>query len=116
MAHAMCRGGARGGASTLVHASSGAVHGAAPRNLVPLREDHPLRAVPPFAYPRAKERVERMVHELAGRRPDVRVVRIRPTTTPDPRRSSSPAGCTSAFPTSTRRSSSPGSTTSWRHS
>lgn len=69
------------GASTIVHASSGAAYGSAPDNPVPIGEEHPLRAVPDFVYPRTKARAERMLDDLAPRHPGVRIVRIRPTTT-----------------------------------
>jgi UDP-glucose 4-epimerase len=68
------------GATTIVNASSATVYGAAPANPVPLREEHPLRAAPGFAYPRAKVAVERMLDELAAGRPGTRVVHVRPTT------------------------------------
>ena len=73
-----------GGASAIVHASSSVVYGAAPDNPVPIGEERPLRVEPPFAYPRAKVAVERLLDELAGRAPDTRVVRLRPTTTLGP--------------------------------
>jgi UDP-glucose 4-epimerase len=67
------------GASTIVHASSVAAYGSVPDNAMPLREEDPLRAQPPFDYPHIKVTLERMLDDLALRNPDVRVVRMRPT-------------------------------------
>jgi UDP-glucose 4-epimerase len=69
-----------GGAGTIVHASSGAVYGAAPDNPVPLTEEQPLRASTSFFYPRTKEIVEGMLDDLGARHPGVRIARLRPTT------------------------------------
>ena len=67
------------GVGTIVHASSGVVYGSAAGNPVPLREDHPLRPGT-FAYPRTKVAIESLLDDLEIAHPDVRVVRLRPTT------------------------------------
>ena len=74
----------RGGAGAIVHASSAAAYGCAPDNPVPLTEDSPLRPLPPFYYPQTKVAVERLLDELERRRPDLRVVRMRPVSTLGP--------------------------------
>lgn len=73
-----------GGARTIVHASSAAAYGCAPDNPVPLTEEHPLRALPPFYYPRTKVLVEGLLDDLERRHPGVRVVRMRPVGTLGP--------------------------------
>ena len=72
------------GAGTIVYASSASVYGSAPDNPVPLREEHPIRPPPTFAYPRTKAIVEGMLEEIGAHHPDVRIVRLRPTTTLGP--------------------------------
>ena len=67
------------GARTVVHASSAVVYGAAPGNPVPLRENHP-RVPGAFAYPRTKVAIEEVLDELEPAHPQVRIVRLRPST------------------------------------
>jgi nucleoside-diphosphate-sugar epimerase len=74
----------RAGARTIVHASSAAAYGSAPDNPVPLTEEHPLRALPPFYYPQTKRAVEEMLDQLERERPEVRIVRMRPVATLGP--------------------------------
>jgi nucleoside-diphosphate-sugar epimerase len=74
----------RAGVGTIVHASSAAAYGCAPDNPVPLTEESPLRPVPAFYYPQTKVRVERILDEIEGRHPDLRVVRMRPVGTVGP--------------------------------
>jgi UDP-glucose 4-epimerase len=74
----------RAGVGTIVHASSAAAYGCTAANPVPLTERHPLRPEPRFYYPQTKVAVERMLDELERRRPDLRVVRMRPVSTLGP--------------------------------
>ncbi len=68
----------RAGVGTIVHASSAAAYGCTADNPVPLTEQHPLRPEPAFYYPQTKVAVEQILDELEERRPDLRVVRMRP--------------------------------------
>jgi nucleoside-diphosphate-sugar epimerase len=68
----------RAGVQTIVHASSAAAYGCSSDNHVPFTEDSPLRPVPPFYYPQTKVAVEGLLDELERRRPDLRIVRLRP--------------------------------------
>jgi UDP-glucose 4-epimerase len=72
------------GVRTIVHASSAAAYGCAPDNPVPLTEQHPLRALPPFYYPQTKAAVERLLDELEQAHPEARFVRMRPVSTLGP--------------------------------
>jgi UDP-glucose 4-epimerase len=74
----------RAGVRTIVHASSAAAYGCTPQNRVPLSEDDPLRPEPPFYYPQTKVAAECLLDELERRRPDLRVVRMRPVSTLGP--------------------------------
>lgn len=68
---------ARAGTGALVYSSSAAAYGCAADNPVPLTEDSPLRAEPPFYYTQTKVHVERLLDEHERRHPQMRVVRLR---------------------------------------
>jgi UDP-glucose 4-epimerase len=59
------------GARHLTVTSSGAAYGYHPDNPVPLREDHPLRGNPEFAYSDHKRQVEELLAEARTRHPDL---------------------------------------------
>ena len=68
------------GVGAIVHASSAAAYGSVPDHDHdgPLTEQHPLRPEPRFYYPQTKVAAEEVLDEFEARRPDVRVVRMRP--------------------------------------
>lgn len=69
---------ATAGITTVVAVSTALVYGAVETNLVPLREDAPLRADPSFPPAHHARRSEQLVHDFAAMHPDRRVVVLRP--------------------------------------
>ena len=58
--------------------SSATAYGAFPDNPVPIREDHPVRGVPDYAYARDKAEADRLCQLWALRHPDRKMTIVRP--------------------------------------
>jgi len=68
------------GAEKIIYTSSGAAYGYHPDNPAWLREEHPLRGNPEFAYSDHKRQVEEMLQRWRGEHPQLKQLILRPGT------------------------------------